>query len=174
MKTIIIYTSQTGFTKNYAELIGREISCECVDVKKAGKINLSEYDAVVFGGWFMADTIAKLSWFKKKIPALAAAGKKIIVYVTGATPAESPALPLAIRKNFSAEEWSAIKTFYCPGGLNYDKMNWLSRTVMKMLAKALCSKKDATEDDRKKAEMISSSYSLFDKKYIDPILAELK
>ena len=174
MKSIVIYTSQTGFTKNYAELIGKEANCDCADVKKAGKINLSDYDAVIFGGWFMADTIAKISWFKKKIPELAAAGKKIIVYVVGASPAESVAVPGAIRKNFTDEEWSKIKVFYCPGGLNYDKMNWLSRTVMKMLAKALSSKKDATEDDRKKAEMISSSYSLFDKKYIDPILAELK
>ena len=42
-----------------------------------------------------------------------------------------------------------------------------------MLAKVLSSKKDATEDEKKKAELISRSYDISDKKYIDPIVAEL-
>ena len=43
-----------------------------------------------------------------------------------------------------------------------------------MFAKALASKKDATEADRKMADMISHSYDISDKKYIAPIVAEIK
>ncbi len=46
--------------------------------------------------------------------------------------------------------------------------------MMKMLAKSLASKKNATENDKKQAEMISHSYNISDKKYIVPIIAELK
>lgn len=53
-------------------------------------------------------------------------------------------------------------------------MNFLSRFAMKMLAKSLTSKKDATEKDKDMAQMISNSYDISDKKYIEPILAELK
>ena len=53
-------------------------------------------------------------------------------------------------------------------------MNFLSRFAMKMLAKSLTSKKDATEKDKQMAQMISHSYDISDKIYIEPILAELK
>lgn len=174
MKSIVIYNSKTGFTKKYAEWICEAASCERVEFKKAGKINLLDYDAVIFGGWFMAGKITGLDWFKKKMPALAAANKKLLVYAVGATPPQSPDIPAAMRKNFSDEEWGKVKTFYCPGGLNYDKMNFMSKLVMKMLSKALSSKKDATEAEKEQAKMILSSYDLSDKKYIEPLLAELK
>ena len=100
--------------------------------------------------------------------------KKIMVYMVGASPAESPDIPLVMERNFSGTEWKDVKTFYCPGDLNYDKMNFPSRFAMKMLAKSLTSKKDATEKDNQMAQMISHSYYISDKKYIEPILAELK
>lgn len=174
MKSIVIYNSKTGFTKRYAEWIGQAAACECVELKQAGKINLMEYDAVVFGGWFMAGKVTRLDWFKKKMPALASGGKKLLVYAVGATPAESPDISVAMRKNFSDNEWGKVKVFYCPGGLNYDKMNFASKLVMKMLSKALSSKKDATEAEKEQAKMVLSSYDLSDKKYIEPLLAELK
>ena len=70
-----------------------------------------------------------------------------MVYMVGASPAESPDIPLAMERNFSGAEWKGVKTFYCPGDLNYDKMNFLFRFTMKMLVKSLASKKDATEKE---------------------------
>ncbi|MDD6653566.1 MAG: hypothetical protein PUE59_00940 [Treponema sp.] len=37
MKTIVIYTSQTGFTKRYAEWISEASGAECVEFKQAKK-----------------------------------------------------------------------------------------------------------------------------------------
>ena len=74
MKSIVIYNSQTGFTKKYAEWIAEAAACECVEFKQAAKLNLADYDAIVFGSWCMAGSITKLTWFKKQMPALAAAG----------------------------------------------------------------------------------------------------
>ena len=66
MKSIVIYNSSTGFTKKYAEWISEEAGCECVNFKKGSKMDLSGYDAVVFGSWSMAGGFTKLAWFKKK------------------------------------------------------------------------------------------------------------
>lgn len=173
MKSIVIYNSQTGFTKQYAQWISEDAGCECVSLKEAGKINFADYEAIVFGSWILAGSIKNIKWFKKHMMLLSQAGKKIIVFAVGASPAESPEVSAEMEKVFPEEEKKFVKLFYCPGGLNFDKMNWLSRTMMKMLAKALASKKDATEDDKNKAEMISHSYDLSDKKYIEPIVAEL-
>ena len=172
--TIVIYNSQSGFTKRYAEWISQACGCECAEFKQGIKKDLSGYDTIVFGGWCMAGGITKLSWLKKHLSALSAAGKKIIVYAVGASPAESPEVSVAMSRNFSGSQWSAVKTFYGPGGLNYDKMKPFSKFMLKMFAKSLAKKKDATEDDLKTAEMISHSYDIANKKYIEPILSELK
>ena len=167
MKTIVIYTSQTGFTKRYAEWISEASGAECVDFKQAKKIKLSDFDAIIFGGWFMAGGIKNLAWFKKQLPSLSAAGKKIIVYGVGGSPADSPDIPDAIRRNFTDEEWNSLN-------FNYEKMSGFSKFMMKMFTTMLANKKDASEAEKKMAQMISHSYDISDKKYIEPILAELK
>lgn len=174
MKSIVIYNSQTGFTKKYAEWIAEAAACECVEFKQAAKLNLADYDAIVFGSWCMAGNIVKLAWFKKQMPALAAAGKKLIVYAVGGSPEENPDVTAAINRIFTDEDRKIVKVFYCPGGFNYEKMNGASKLMMKMFTKTLTSKKDATEDEKKMAEMISHSYDISDKKYADAIAAELK
>ncbi len=65
MKAIVIYNSQTGFTKKYAEWIVEATGCEAADIKKASNLNLFEYDAIVFGSWCQAGKIKKIEWFKK-------------------------------------------------------------------------------------------------------------
>ena len=118
MKSIVIYNSQTGFTKQYAEWISEAAGCECVSLKQAGKINLADYDAIVFGSWCMAGSVKKLEWFKKQIPVLSQAGKKLIVYAVGASPVDSPDVAVAMERILTEEEKKLVKLFYCPGGLS--------------------------------------------------------
>ena len=105
MKKIVIYTSQTGFTKRYAEWISEGSGAECVEFKQAKKIKLSDYDAIIFGGWCMAGGVTKLGWFKNQIAELSSESKKIMVYMVGASPAENPDIPLVMERNFSGTEW---------------------------------------------------------------------
>ena len=46
--------------------------------------------------------------------------------------------------------------------------------MMKMFIKALKAKKDKTEEEQEMIKMISTSYDISDKKYIEPILECLK
>lgn len=173
MKSIVIYNSQTGFTKRYAEWISEGAGCECVEFKNAVKMDLSQYEAIVFGGWCMAGNVVKLDWFKKQIPSLSASGKKLIVFAVGASPAASEDVPVAMERLLSTEEHAKVKVFYCQGGIDYDKMKAPSRFAMKFLAKTLKNKKDATQKEKDMSEMISKSYDISDKKYAEPIIAEL-
>ena len=50
MKTVVIYNSQTGFTKRYAEWIAEETGADCFELNEAKKKSMDEYDAIVFGG----------------------------------------------------------------------------------------------------------------------------
>lgn len=168
MKTIVIYNSQTGFTKKYAEWIAQSVNADCVEFSNAKKQDLSSYDAIVFGGWAFAGSITKLKWFKKNISKWA--GKKLAVFCVGASPIENPDIQTDLPKNFTDEELKVIKWFYCPGGLDYDKMSVTSKTMMKMLAKSLETKKNKTQKDIEQAKMISSSYDISDIRYIEPIV----
>ena len=174
MKSIVIYNSKTGFTKKYADWISEAAGCEAVPLKKAGKIKLADYDAIVFGSWCMAEAITKIEWFKKQLPGLTAAGKKLFVFLVGASPAEAPEAQNALRKNFTDDEWSKIKAFYCPGGLNYEKMGWGSKTMLKMFVKMLSNKKDITQKELAQVQMLAKSFDISDKKYIEPIFSEIK
>ena len=44
MKTIVIYTSQTGFTKHYAEWIAEATGADCFELSAAKKKDLASYE----------------------------------------------------------------------------------------------------------------------------------
>lgn len=173
MKGIIIFNSQTGFTKKYAEWLRKSTNFECFEFKKAKRKNLSEYDTIIFASWLMAGTLSKLNWFKKKLTLLS--NKKIIIVAIGGSPAENPDNAQALSNLFTQDELSNtnIKSFYCPGGLNYEKMNFFSKSLMKMFVTMLLNKKDASKNDIKAAKMMSKSYDISDKKHIEKILTEI-
>lgn len=172
MKTIVIYNSQTGFTKRYAEWIAEKTGADCYELSEAKKKSMDNYDAIIYGGWACAGGISKLSWFKGNINKWD--GKKLIAFCVGGSPFGSPQIEPALKKNFDADEMKRVNVFYCPGGFNYEKMPTTSKIMMKMFIKALKAKKNKTEEVEVMIKMISSSYDISDIKYIDPILACLR
>lgn len=65
MKTIVIYNSQTGFTKRYAEWISEEAGAELLALSDAKNKDFSEYETIIFGSWACAGGINKIGWLKK-------------------------------------------------------------------------------------------------------------
>ena len=64
---IVIYNTQTGFTKKYAEWLSEALECECVECSGAEKMDLDRYETIIFGGWACAGSISKLKWFQSKM-----------------------------------------------------------------------------------------------------------
>lgn len=171
MKTIVIYTSQTGFTKRYSQWIAEASGADCLELSAAKKTDLSSYEAIVYGGWACAGGISKIGWFKGNMDKWK--GKKLAVFCVGGSPADSPDIDTALKQNFTEAEREKVKVFYCPGGFNYEKMSAMSKLTMKVFVKTLKAKKDKTEAEQVMAEMISSSYDISNRKYIEPILQYL-
>ncbi len=172
MKTIVVYTSQTGFTKRYAEWIAQKSQADIFDLKDAQKKEasfLDSYDAVIYAGWCMAGQVVKSKWFLDKAAGLK--GKKLALVAVGASPNENPDLDLALSKLLTEEQKQYIKVFYCQGGINYDKMKLPSKLAMKMFAKSLKKSKDPKQ--REQGEYIDHSYDVSDIKFIEPIIAFL-
>lgn len=172
MKTVVVYNSKTGFTKRYAKWIAEATEADCFALSEAKKKNMDAYEAIIFGGWACAGGISKLDWFKGNIDKWA--DKKLIAFCVGGSPLDSPEIEPALKQNFKESEWKKVSVFYCPGGFNYEKMSIPSKLMMKMFIKILKAKKEKTEADEEMIKMISSSYDISDKKYIEPILKYLK
>lgn len=172
MKTIVIYNSQTGFTKRYAQWIAEATGGDCLELSVAKRKNMDAYEAIVFGGWACAGGISKLSWFKSNIDKWA--DKKLIAFCVGGSPIDSPEIEPALKQNFKESELKKVNVFYCPGGFNYEKMSAPSKFMMKIFVNTLKAKKDKTEAEQEMIKMISTSYDISDKKYIEPILKCLK
>ncbi len=169
MKSIIIYNSETGFTKKYAKMLSESIQAECVPLKSAKKMNLSDYDTVVFGSWCCAGGIKELDWFKDKIPSLS--NKKLAVFAVGASPIDNPELKPAMDKIFSDPIWDNVMTSYCQGGICYEKMPASSKLLMNMFLFSLKAKKNPTEMEKSMSEHLATSYDISDIKYLDPIIS---
>ena len=180
MKTLITYTSQTGFTKQYATWLSEELQADCVSFKEAKKINFNDYNKIVYGGWFCAENITGLNKFIKKIGKLSSIkSKQIAIFGVGSAPVGNPETTEILKKinsfvlsNFGDD--LNFKLFYCQGGFSYERMNLPSRLAMKMFVKILKSNKNKTPQDEAKIKLISTSFDKSDKKYLEPILDFLK
>lgn len=170
MKAIVVYCSKTGFTKRYAQWIAQELGCEAVPVEK--KMDLSGYDAVIFGSWLMAGSIQKAAWFKKQMNAVP--GKKF-VFATGSMPGNADAAIAQIfEKNFTASERQQLELFYFQGGLCYEKMGAVERFMMRMLCRMLKNKKNASPEDKAMLKLIEKDFDGTDRSAIAPLIRSVR
>ena len=172
-KILVCYKSVTGFTKQYAEMIAEEIDCTLMNFKDVTLETISQYDTVVFGGRCYAGSVDGL----KKAKELITKGdvKTFVVFATGATPnAAEEMIQSAWEKNFTPDELHNIPHFYMQGGLRYEKMPFIERLMMKIFAAVMKNKKDKTDADKEFEQVISNSYDISSKAYIEPLVSFLK
>ena len=175
MKTIIVYSSQTGFTKRYADWLAEELGTVAITLAEAKKQSdqyFEDADAIIYGGWAMGGKVVNSEWFTQRIPLWK--GKKLALFCVGASPNENPEVETALHNALTEEERVYAKAFYCQGGLSYEKMKLPSRLALKAFASMIKKKRDATEQEKIMGEMLSHSYDIADRKFITPIATYVK
>ena len=99
MKTLIIYTSQTGFTKKYAGWIAERMGADTLELKEARKKDagfFAGYDAIVYGGWATAGNVAKSKWFLDHVGAWK--DKRLAIFCVGGSPNDNPDVEVMLHK----------------------------------------------------------------------------
>ena len=168
MKTIIIYKSATGFTEKYAKWIAEELNAETVSWKNRRKVKFADYDKIIYGSRFFAEQIDGLKWFKKQTACLT--DKKTAVFVTGASPVQTEETKIALNKNISPEEQKNMPVFYIPGGLCYERMNRMEKSMMSFFCKML----EKTEGNSEKVALLKKSYDMSSKENITPLIEAMR
>ena len=167
MKTIILYTSSTGFTKRYAEWLAERTGYEVFPLKEAKKMDLSVYDRFVYGGWIHAAVISGINDIMKL-----SEGKELFLFAVGGAP-ENDETMSNIKKALP-EKLRTVPLTYCPGGFAYDKMRFGNKVMMKMFSGMVSGKKNKTEEEAAMSALIKESYDISDPKYIEALAEELR
>ena len=173
MKTLVLFTSQTGFTKRYAEWIADRMRADIFDLKDVQKNDdgfFAQYGSIVYAGWVMAGKVAKANWFLDRSRNWT--DKQLVLVAVGGGTIDAPETDAAMKALLTEEQSSYIKTFYCQGGFNYEMMNVPSKLAMKAFVGALKKSRDARS--RELAASFDHSCDMSDIKFIEPILEYLK
>lgn len=169
-KTIVVYGSKYGSTKEYASLIAEELGCNCMSYYQVNANLLQNYEVIIYGGGLYAGKMRGLNKFKKYISKLK--DKKIIMFAVGAASEQADTLDRIKKQN----EIISYPVFYLRGGMDVANMTKIDRFMIKMLKKSAEKKTDAeqTTEMKKILEMYDKKVSFVDKKNIRPLMLMIK
>lgn len=168
MKTIIVYKSQTGFTKRYALWLQEELKCECESIGYVKKETLKDYDCVIYGGGLMAKKVNGLDKIKKYVH------QNLILFATGATPQNATDVIEEIKQNNLSALGYDVPFYYFEGGIHYEDMGFFSKKMLKLMYKSLEKKDNRTDEETGVMEALRHSYDGTKKEYIQQLINDLK
>lgn len=142
----IVYTSNAGHTKQYAQLLSTKISLPAYTVRQA-KRALSKGDEIIYLGWLMA---GKVKGYKK-------ANRRFCVKaLCGVGMAETGSQLTDIRKTNKLAE--SMPVFTLQGGFELDKLHGIYKLMMsvmqKTVGKGLAEKGNKTPEDEEFLELM--------------------
>jgi menaquinone-dependent protoporphyrinogen oxidase len=169
--TIVVYNSKYGSTRQYAEWIAEKSGADLLSMKDAKGGALSLYKNVVFGTRIHGPSIGaefmRTNWAHIK-------NSKIIMFMVGGSPADSPAYREAFESSFPAAVREKIRMFALRGRIGkLDVLDSLILAAMKFGLGVAClfnkdpKMKEMSENMGKPADHVKIEN-------IEPILAELK
>lgn len=122
---VIVYKSNTGFTKEYAGMLAKAEKKKLFELSEA-EGRLEENAEIFYMGPLVAGHIAGVDQAVRRYTVRA-------VCAVGMTPPDSPALNSLGKRNFV----SGAPIFYLQGGYAPKKLSWLKRRMVNMATKSM-------------------------------------
>ena len=175
MSNIIIYGSNYGTTKQYAEELSRRTNIEVISFKNVKKIN--DYDNIIYLGGLYAGGVLGMSKTIKKLNNISS--KKIIITTVGLSDPTDETNKNNIRNNMKSqipkEIFEKAKIFHLRGGIDYSKLNFAHKTMMKLLYNAVKNlpEEKQTAENRAMIETYNKKVDFIDFSSLDKIINEI-
>ena len=133
MKSVIIFGSQYGSAKQYAEAMSKKLNIDCFDYRKMKSDK--KYDVILYVGSLYAGGVLGLAKTLKRYSANDL--KKILIITVGiADPNDIENVENikdSIYKQLPRHLNNNIELFHVRGSLDYSKLNLKHKTMMKLL-----------------------------------------
>lgn len=174
MKTVVVYRTKYGSTKQYAEWISEELGCEAVEYKDVKISDLEKYDTIIYGGGLYAEIINGVTLLTRNMERLA--NKKIIVFTTGITPTDVREYydGLVVKKNFKAGLPENVRIFNFMGKMVLDELSSVHRASIKTLKKIMSAKENPTDMEKLLAELCDADGDFSDRSSISELVEYAK
>ena len=137
MNNIIIYGSNYGTTEQYAKELSKRTNIEAISFENVQEIN--KYDKIIYIGGLYAGGVLGMSKTLRKLTNIQ--NKTIILATVGLADPTDEKNITNIRNNIkvqiSKEIYDKAKIFHLRGGIDYSKLKFFHKTMMKMLYNAV-------------------------------------
>ncbi len=195
-KTIVIYKSRYGTTKQYAEWIAEELDCPSLSIDVVKKGDLKQYDTIIYGGSIRAGGIRELDrlmkWLKSDLKIMSmyregqisredllragVSDKRILIFAVGINIDGAEAQKQLREINFPKKYMQELPCFCLPGEYDPSVPEGADKLVMGMAMKMLKSKREAdiTDDDRSLLKKMEHGCKLVDQNRIQPIIEAVR
>jgi menaquinone-dependent protoporphyrinogen IX oxidase len=175
MNSIIVYGSNYGTTKQYADELSRRTNMKVISFKKVNQ-QINDYDNIIYLGALYAGGVLGMSKTLKKLNNIL--NKKIIIVTVGLSDPTDEVNKNNIRNNIknqiSREVFEKAKIFHLRGGIDYSELNFAHKTMMKLLYNAVKNlpKEKLTAEDRAMIETYNKNVNFIDFSSLDEIISE--
>lgn len=175
MNSIIIYGSHYGTTKQYAEELSKRTNIKAVSFEKVNQIN--DYNNIIYLGGLYAGGVLGMSKTLRKLNNLSA--KKIILITVGLTdPTDEKNIDNIrnnMKKQIPKEIFEKASIFHLRGGIDYSKLKFVHRTMLKLLYNSIKNIPDEkqTAENRAMIETYNKKVNFVDFSSLDKIIKEI-
>ena len=175
MSNIIIYGSHYGTTKHYAEELSKRTNIEVISFEKVKEIN--DYDNIIYLGGLYAGGVLGLSKTMKKLTNISS--KNIIIATVGLADPTDETNKNNIRNNIKSqipkEVFEKAKIIHLRGGIDYSKLKFAHKTMMKLLYNAVKNlpKEKQTAENIAMIETYNKKVDFIDFSSLDKIINEI-
>lgn len=166
MNILVLYESQTGTTRQYAQWIAEALHGEALPLKEATPDRVRQADRVLFGGSVRGSLISG----QEKMARLAkrAGGKDVLFFCVGIRPATARTLDLLRRNNFGSA--SETPLFYLRGSLDKETLAPGDRTLLRVYEAMLKRRRDLHPEDEELLRILRVPGSYVHRDQILPLL----
>ncbi len=177
MNSIIIYGSHYGTTKQYAEELSKRTNIKAISFKKFNQ-QINDYDNIIYLGALYAGGVLGMSKTLKKLNNIS--NKKILIATVGLSDPTDEVNKNNIRNNIKnqipKEVLEKAKIFHLRGGIDYSKLNFAHKTMMKLLYNAVkkLPNEKQTAEDRAMIETYNKKVNFIDFSSLDKIANEIQ
>ncbi|MBZ9609073.1 flavodoxin domain-containing protein [Clostridium estertheticum] len=130
MRSLVLYTSAYGSTKQYVEWIAEEANADIETIDEFNIDKFDEYDTIIIGTYVrvsklvISDYLSKV-WSKLK-------NKKVILFSVSKTPINSKASVKNYEKSIPVNIRSQIKYFPLEGRFIFEKLSEKDKNIMNL------------------------------------------
>ncbi|WP_336516641.1 flavodoxin domain-containing protein [Pollutibacter soli] len=163
MKSILIYSSKYGATRQYADWIGKALEIPIVDAEDAITHEIIQNDTFIIGSSVYIGRLRIRKWLKKNLDLLK--NKRIILFLVCGTPVEEKEKwSEYIRQSVPEALMPKCSVHVLPGRMWFERVNAWDRFLLRLNASATSNKETK--------RMMLKGYDQVERKNIMPVLED--